>query len=53
MSEQIKHDYEKLEKEAKKLQKKSDEQLSEEEFKLKHGLLTEADLNGGIPPCHY
>jgi hypothetical protein len=39
-------------KETKKMQKKPDEQLSEEEFKLKHGFLTEAVINGGINPAH-
>ena len=43
---------EKAKKELKRLQNIPDNKLSEEEFLLKNGLLTDFHTKGGIPPCH-
>jgi hypothetical protein len=43
---------EKTREELKRLQSVPDNELTEDEFKFKHGLLTELEIKGGIPPAH-
>jgi hypothetical protein len=41
-----------LEKERQRVENIPDNQLTVDELKLKHGLLTKLDTEGGIPPVH-